>query len=610
MCGIAGILIANDDLPPEASGKLERALRHLQHRGPDDEGIAPIISTSGSTSVSGFLGHRRLAIVDVAGGQQPLTHQDGSTLVFNGEIYNFEGLRNTFHDVDWKTRSDTEVLLHVLRRDGVASLAGLNGMFAFAYWDAQKRKLWLARDAAGEKPLYYFVRGQVVAFASELDAILDLLPERPPADRQALAGYLQLGYFASPETAFEGVRKLEPGQWLSWESGKVESGQFWSPFTVPATLPLADSALLELVEDCVRSRLIGERRIGVFLSGGVDSSLVAALVTRVLGAERTHSFSIGFDDPQFDESAYSAAVARHLGTSHHHQRLSLQDVRGVIPEVLGALDEPSADASLLPTYLLSRFAAQHITVSLGGDGGDELFAGYRTHMLHRVLGLADRVPGATSLLRHSNLFRSQNHWLAPESPSAPLHRHLGSVSLFSAHEVRRWLPEAMTETALEHSWIEHVTAQGRSPLADILKLDFRYYLGDAVLQKVDRASMAHSLEVRAPLLDRRLVDYALGLPVSDKFSLHQGKQPLRRLLAQLVPTRLWNQRKQGFAVPLGRWFREGLLDDLRSSMSYLEFWGLPGSDELLRQAESGKSARVPHRLWSLFVLASIARRYG
>ena len=443
-----------------------------------------------------------------------------------------------------------------------------------------------------------------------MNAILALLPRTPAPDRDALAGYLQLGYFASPRTAFDGVRKLEPGQWLCWDFGKVETGRYWNPFNVPPTDPLTDSAFLALVEDCIRSRLIGERRIGVFLSGGVDSSLVAALVARVLGREQTHSFSIGFDDPAFDESQYSAAVAGYLGTKHHHQRLSLKEVRGIIPDALGAMDEPSADASILPTYLLSRFAAQDVTVSLGGDGGDELFAGYRTHALHRLMGWTDRIPGITRLLRQSGLARDKAHWLTPSADAAPLHRHLGSVTFFSPHEVRRWLPNVPIETALETAWNNCISpGADAASLAQILKLDFRYYLGDGVLQKVDRASMAHGLEVRAPLLDRRLVDYALGLATSHKFALHRGKAPLRKLLTGLVPPKLWNQKKQGFSVPLGRWFREGLLDELRSSLTYLEFWGLPGSDHILQEAQAAQDSRVPHRLWSLFVLASSAKRY-
>ena len=608
MCGIAGIFIANSELPDRTKADLAIALSRLQRRGPDDEGTSHIEDHRGETSVKGHVGHRRLSIVDVAGGHQPLAHDDGSILVFNGEIYNFETLRKSFRDVQWKTRSDTEVLLHVLKRDGFTRLADLNGMFAFAYWDSPTRKLWLARDAAGEKPLYYSVQDNRLAFASELHAILALLPGSPTPDREALAGYLQLGYFASPSTAFDGVRKLEPGQWLCWDSGRVETGHYWSPFAVAPTRPMRDGALLELVEDCVRSRLIGERRIGVFLSGGVDSSLVAALVARVLGPTMTHSFSIGFDDPAFDESQYSSAVSGYLGTRHHHRRLSLQDVRGSISEALLALDEPNADASILPTYLLSRFAAEHITVSLGGDGGDELFAGYRTHSLHRLMHWAERVPGLSSLVRQIGIARDKGHWFRPRSGTAPLHRHLGSVTLFSPQEVGRWLPEVPVTSPLETAWHEQVLGTETS-LADILKLDFRFYLGDCVLQKVDRASMAHSLEVRAPLLDRRLVDYALGLPVSRKFDLHRGKAPLRRLLAGLVPPSLWNQRKQGFSVPLDRWFREGLLAELQASVGDLDFWGLPASGQILTDAQAAGSARVPHRLWSLFVLALSARRY-
>jgi asparagine synthase (glutamine-hydrolysing) len=261
--------------------------------------------------------------------------------------------------------------------------------------------------------------------------------------------------------------------------------------------------------------------------------------------------------------------------------------------------------------LLSRLAAKDVTVFLGGDGGDELFAGYRTHSLHRLMGWADRIPGAVGLLQQSGLIRNQAHWLTPSSASAPLFRHLGSVSYFSQPEIERWLPGAASGSALEAEWVRCGTPQLDSDLlATILKLDFRYYLGDAVLQKVDRASMAHGLEVRAPLLDRRLVAYGLGLAPRHKFDLLRGKAPLRRVLTTLVPKALWNQKKQGFSVPLDRWFRGTLLDELRGSLKNLEFWGMNNSQSFIPEAQTAKESRVPHRLWSLFVLAKLAQRYA
>lgn len=557
--------------------------------------------------MAGLLGHRRLAIVDVAGGHQPLVDEDGSVLVFNGEIYNFESLRSGISGCRWRTRSDTEVLLRVLQRGVVAGLPRLNGMFAFAFWDAGADRLWLARDAGGEKPVYFAPWADGIAFASELAALLPLLPATPAPDPEGVAAFLRLGYVPSPATIFAGVRKLEPGQWLSWQGGRIETGYFWQAMAVAETRPMPDVELRELLEDCVRSRLIGERRLGVFLSGGIDSTLVAALAAQSLGPDRTLTFSVGFEDPAFDETAYSSAVAHHLGTCHHHQRVGLGELRASVEPVLAGLDEPSADASLLPTYVLSRFAAGEVTVSLGGDGGDELFAGYHTHALHRLVGGLERLPGALALLRHSPLGRSRGHWFEAGGSGAALRRHLGSVSLYTAGEVSRWLPHVTGVTAPERAWA--TWAHGGDALADVLRFDFRYYLGDAVLQKVDRASMAHSLEVRAPLLDRRLVDYALGLPSATKFSGRRGKAPLRRLLAGLVPPALWNQRKQGFSVPLARWFDSGLLADLRERLDGLAFWGLPADDGVIARAKAAPPSRVPHRLWALYVLARMSDRY-
>jgi len=611
MCGIAGILHSGSELPPSADRKLANALLRLRHRGPDDQGVTSISSTNAGARITGLFGHRRLSIVDVAGGHQPLVHADHSAFVFNGEIYNYKSLRDSLSDIEWRTNSDSEVLFELLRRDGPACLALLNGMFAFAHWDAAGERLLLARDAAGEKPLYYLATPDAIVFASELTALLELTDGRPAVDRAALAGFLRLGYFAAPTTAFVGIRKLEPGQCVTWHRGRTSSEHYWTAFGAPETQAIDARAELCLLDDAVRSRLIGERRIGVFLSGGVDSSLVAALVAKTVGPGSTHTFSIGFEDPAYDESPYSAGVARYLSTRHHSERLSTSDLRRAVPAALAALDEPLADSSIVPTYLLSAFAARDVTVALGGDGGDELFAGYRTHRLHHLIRVAQRIPGAVAALRALLPRRHPlSRWLLPEGAAAPASRHLASVSLFSAAEVERLLPGVEGTSCAEVLISADLTASGmQDALSRILRADFRFYMGDGVLQKVDRASMAHSLEVRAPLLDRNLVDYAIGLPSGGKLSMFRSKRPLRAALASLIPPQVWNQRKTGFSIPVQSLLDNGLNDELRQSRPDLEFWGLDLPQDFALDAPSGLASRAPHRLWCLYVLMHLSRRY-
>lgn len=591
MCGIAGILSPNP-----SPRHLSRGLHFLKHRGPDEEGFQNL---SYRDEVIGLVGHRRLSIIDVSGGHQPWTDETGSLLTFNGEIYNFSDLKRELDRTSnhhWKSHSDTEVLFEWLKAHGKDGLSRINGMFAFAFWDAANGRLLLARDTAGEKPLYYSHQNGSLLFASELRSILSMMDTLPKPDPQGISDFLTLGYFPSPRTPFEGVSKLEPGQWIEWSQGKLTQGYYWSVKQVHQQEPLSDSQLDHLISDSVNLRLIGERPFGIFLSGGVDSSLVAAYASRLIGPEKTHTFSIGFDEKEFDETEFSNAVAKHLKVQHHHKRIVLDEVLDRLPDILAAMDEPTADASFIPTYLLSEFASEKVVVALGGDGGDELFAGYKTHFLHRMVELASALPlGRKGMSVFSQLGlvpENKAHWLKQD----PLTRHLSSVSYFESGEIAAisdWTTQA--KAFFDESSAEDV-------VQSICRFDFRFYLGDGVLQKVDRASMAHSLEVRAPLLDRRLVDYGLGLASSQKISGTRGKMPLRRLLAQKVPKELWNPKKQGFSVPLAQWFEKALDAKLERSMDALAFWNLD-PEQALGKVSRANSTRISHRKWMLYILA-------
>lgn len=576
MCGIVGNVVARADLRPDVT-VLKRMNDRLVHRGPDDAGFF----------VRGPVGlaMRRLRIIDLATGQQPMSGEDGRVhVISNGEIYNYGELRRDLSARGhiFTTQSDTEVVVHGWEEHGIASINHLEGMFALAIWDESSRTLVLARDRIGIKPLYYAVLPDQLVFASELKALV----EHPGIDRTldltALSRYLAHEYVPAPHAIFRSIRKLPAGHWLTYTGGQVKIEPYWD---VPARhaercdAVEAARALREALERSVREHLVSDVPLGVFLSGGIDSSAVAAFATRHI-AGRLRTFSLGFDESSFDESGPARRVAQALGTEHHEEILGARAGLDLIASLPDLLDEPLGDASFLPMYLLSRFTRRSVTVALSGDGGDELFAGYPTYQAHQLARVFELVPGwirrtlvrpavqrlPVSLDNLSLDFRLKRFVEGMEL--AGVERHAAWLGSFTPAEQRDLLTpdvlarmDAPPSYAAMHEIVSH--APTAEPLERMLYLDLKGYLGEGVLTKVDRASMACSLEVRVPFLDRRVVELAASLPPGLKLRGLTTKYVLKRALAGLLPPDILRRPKKGFGVPLGRWFRGDLAPLLR-----------------------------------------------
>ena len=569
MCGIAGFVGEG------GRADLERMTARLAHRGPDADGFF-------ADAVNGIhLGHRRLSIIDLAGGAQPMPTADGKqVIVFNGEIYNHLELRAELKArgcVFQTDHSDTEVLLHGYREYGEAFVEKLNGMWAFAIWDAEKRRLFLSRDRFGKKPLYWFFREGTFAFASELTALLEH-PESPRSvSRTALLKFFAYALIPAPHSAVQGIWKLPAGHNLILETGKVPVVKRYWRYQLEVDDALAQRSeaslaeeLLERLERAVKRRLMADVPLGVFLSGGVDSTAIAALAARHVGAGRLRTFSIGFSEPTYDESAFARRAADFLKTNHENEQLDLDKACEVLPQIFDMLDEPQGDNSLLPTWLLSRFTRRHVTVALGGDGGDELFAGYDTFRgLQKAENYARLVPkpvhGAIKALAgllpvsHANLsfdFKMKRG-LGGVSHPAPLW-NAAWLGALRPDELRRVFQEQVT---LEEIYSEAIETWEACRQPDLLNRTLQFYteiyLQDGILAKVDRASMMHGLEARSPFLDIEVADFARRLP--GHFKLRQGttKYLLKKALEPVLPADIIHRKKKGFGTPVGPWFRTG-----------------------------------------------------
>jgi asparagine synthase (glutamine-hydrolysing) len=576
----------------------------LAHRGPDDHGTW--VDPSGRVA----LGHRRLSIIDLSQeGHQPMLSADGRfAITYNGEIYNFKELRERLADagVRFRGASDTEVLVEAMAAWGVAeTMSRLNGMFAFAVWDRHQRRLTLARDRMGEKPLYYGRIGQGFAFASELKALCRHPAFSGTIDRGALAAYLRHDCVPAPLSIYEGIRKLQPGHLLHVEAGETDVGEstaYWSLSDVAAA-GLADpldgspSEIVDHVESAVASavglRMVADVPVGAFLSGGVDSSLVVALMG-VHGASPPRTFTIGFDDPTYDESVHAERVARHLGTDHTELRVTVDDIARAVSRMPAVYDEPFADSSQVPSFLVAEMTRRHVTVSLSGDGGDELFAGYtryqlfdrrlwhaRRHLPRRVRAGVGAALGAVP----PEAWDRAIGWAAPVLPSSVRQSRAGDkvqkMARILEHDSAR-----SAYTALMSRWKDPAEVlrddgplgastglpwrESASVVDQLMYCDQAGYLPDDILAKVDRATMAVSLEARVPLLDHHLVELAWRVPLGLKLRGGTGKWLLRQALARHVPLELFDRPKMGFGVPMGSWLRgplrdwaEGLLDRRR-----------------------------------------------
>jgi asparagine synthase (glutamine-hydrolysing) len=618
MCGILGVAgaVAID------AGMLRVMRDTLRHRGPDDAG--DWWSADGRVG----LAHRRLAIIDLSrDGRQPMTDRSGNLqIVFNGEIYNYRELREELRasGAQFRTQTDTEVILEAYRAWGLDCLKHLNGMFAFALYDQPQHRLVLARDRAGEKPLFYRVAGGALTFASELKAIL-ADPSCPrEIDSEALDCYLAFGYVPHEKCLVHGVQKLPQGHALTFDVGSGTS-HTWSYWALPAPgghdTPEADlvDELQHLLEDSVRLRLIADVPVGVMLSGGLDSSLVAALASRV-SAQPVRTFTISFPGHgHFDEAPHARRVAAHLGTEHTELPAEPATL-DLLSQLARQYDEPIADSSMVPTYLLSRLIRAEATVALGGDGGDELFGGYPHHswMQHQAM-MGRLIPepakrfasGAVKRLMPVGV-KGRNYALALTAP-----RPFDSVqfNVLFDQELRTRLLGPVGSLTAHPGTAERVKAAlctpGRSTLQEITALDFRTYLPDDILVKVDRASMLCSLEVRAPFLDQRLIEFAFGR-VPDRFRATRSARKilLRKLARRLLPPDFDVTRKQGFSLPLADWFKgdwgafiESVLTDRTSVM-----FDKSVVRELLQAQRAGRANM--HRLFALAMFELWRREYG
>jgi asparagine synthase (glutamine-hydrolysing) len=592
MCGITGFL---DTRPTKGSEELSVMVRRmatsLRHRGPEDEGVW-VDPASGIA-----FGHRRLSIIDLSPmGHQPMHSSCGRYVItYNGEIYNFQSLRDELLSLGqaFRGHSDTEVMLAAIARWGVeAALKKFNGMFAFALWDQQERTLYLSRDRAGEKPLYYGWAGHTLLFGSELKALLQHPDFRGEIDRGALMVYLRHNYIPAPHSIYKGIHKLPPGTFLAirgfgsdaspkpyWSARAVAEDGQRNPFN--GSEPEAVKELDSLLHQAVSMQMVADVPLGAFLSGGIDSSLVVAIM-QANSNRPVKTFTIGFENSDFNEAVAAKAVAKHLGTEHTELYVTPEEAMGVIPRLPSLYDEPFADSSQIPTFLVSQLARRHVTVSLSGDAGDELFGGYNTYLWGRSVqqkvgwlpqplkaGLAKSLNPFSRIDWNEFLGGSGSQSVLPQSLrrkdlNKVLHKLAGILKV-DQREALYWVlcsywmdPAAVVPNAKE-PWTaltdESKWAHIKEFMHVMMYLDAVMYLPDDILVKVDRAAMGVSLETRVPLLDHRVIEFAWKLPLKMKVKGDTGKRPLRQLLHKYVPKQLVDRPKQGFGVPIHEWLR-------------------------------------------------------
>lgn len=635
VCGIVG-------LTGPAAGDAVALMRDaMAHRGPDGAGLFADAHVA--------LGHRRLAIIDLSdAASQPFSNEEKTVhVVFNGEVYDYVERRAELQALGhrFRTASDTEVILRGYLAWGERIFEHLNGMFAIALYDARERKLVLARDRAGEKPLHYgWLRGKDgtrrFGFASELRALLSCpLAEKPRPSALGLARYLAYEYVPSPDSPLEGFAKLGPGEALALDlaAGKTRTWRYWTPDwgaragKLMVSFDEARERVAQTIEDSVRIRLRSDVPLGVFLSGGVDSSTVAAFARKLLPGRPLRTYAIGFEDATFDESAHARTVARHLATEHVEETVSERVLLETLPRVLAHQDEPLADSSLLPTWLVSSLARRHVTVVLGGDGGDELFCGYDPFKAWKTARVyAALVPG----FAHAGLTRAVGLWPSSTKKMSldfKAKRFLRGARAPEAHRLQAWMgpfapPEVVSLLApglraalgdLDATRLYAPTERAWSEAGAVSDVDrqsavyARTYMPDGVLQKVDRASMAHALETRAPLLDPALMDLAFRLPPEHKFA-GETKRVLKAVARALVPPSVIDRPKQGFAVPLARWLRGPLLGLVEESLApdRVRSGGVldhAAVEELLRRNRAGRAD--PRQLWTVLVLETWRARW-
>jgi asparagine synthase (glutamine-hydrolysing) len=621
MCGIAGV-ISQDMRPPAELERLVTPMAGAQaHRGPD--------ACGSWADAHCALAHRRLAIIDLSdAGRQPMSNAAGTLWIsFNGEIYNFQALRAELesHGHRFRTRTDTEVILHAYEQWGEGCLSRLRGMFAFAIWDQPKRRLLLARDRVGKKPLVYARLGNEFLFASELQGLLAHAPLPRDVNLPAMDAYLSYGYIPAPQTGFRAVQKLPPAHYLTLDvtpaGFETHIERYWSlDYRPKLRMSEADAceALREKLAEAVRLRMISDVPLGAFLSGGIDSSIVVGLMAKQSGA-RVKTFSIGFQEAAYNELDHARRIADKWGTDHQEFVVE-PDAIGILPTLVRHYGEPYADSSAIPTFYVSQLTRRHVTVALNGDGGDESFAGYERYLANRYAERLQTVPGVAAAARA--LARAVPDSINPKSRVRHLHRFLnvaaepmrtrypGWLTFFSREAKQRLCSREFLAQQGRDGWLGSLFDSSLDPPLDpvdaAMAVDVRSYLPYDLLVKVDITSMANSLEARSPFLDHEVMELAARLPVAYKVRGRELKRTLKRAFADLLPPENVHRRKMGFGVPVGQWFRGPLRDFLRDALLSKPALdrGYFHAAEVRRLVDSHLAGRADFsfQLWNLLML--------
>ncbi|MBL8180224.1 MAG: asparagine synthase (glutamine-hydrolyzing) [Blastocatellia bacterium] len=623
MCGIVGFV--NNGARASERSVLGRMNDAIVHRGPDEDGYF----------VKGNVGlaMRRLSIIDLASGQQPIFTPDGTKcIVFNGEIYNYQELREGLiargHTL--KTKSDTEAVLHLYDEYGPDCLQHLRGMFAIAIWDDVEKTLFLARDRVGKKPILYSHQpnGDLI-FGSEFQALLKHPSVSRDVDYNAIDSYLSYICVPAPQTAFKAIRKLEPGHWLRWKAGEIETRRYWLP-DFSKKIKISEEEAIEettrILRESTRLRMISEVPLGAFLSGGVDSSAIVALMAQE-SSTPVKTFSIGFEDEDFSELKYAKKVAEHVG-AEYNEFIVRPNATEILPTLVDHYGEPYADSSALPTYYVSRETRQHVTVALNGDGGDESFAGYERYMAMQVAELYRKVPFRKMLFepfvnalpsseKKKTRIRDAQRFLISANMDRPMRyfHWMSSIKQKSKQAIYTdSFKQMVAENRAEHflsDWYEK--ANGTGVIDSTLLTDQMTYLPNDLLVKVDIASMANSLEARSPFLDHKMIEFAASLPENLKVNRYRPKYLLKKVAARLVPPEVIYRQKMGFGVPIGRWFRGDLKDMVYSTLLSEKAAGRgifkPESVKRMLDRHVSFEEDSTHQIWSLLMLELWFQRF-
>ncbi len=622
MCGIVGLIVSRQT--SSAFESLRRMAKVIAYRGPDDEGFFEVPTRDNERFVG--LGHRRLSIIDLGTGHQPISNEDGSVqIVFNGEIYNYQELREELIKRGHRfiTASDTETIVHAYEEYGESCVQRFRGMFAFAIWDANRQRLFLARDRFGKKPLFIYARDGVLLFASEIKALLTFSGIQTGVDQEAVWDYLSYRYVPAPKTLFTNIRKLMPGSYAVWENGALNETRYYSP---PDRQPYADGqtppdpvgAFLSLLEESVRIRMISDVPFGAFLSGGVDSSAVVGLMTRH-SALPVKTFSVGFAETAYSELAYAREIADQFATDHHELIVSQNHLIDELPALVRFRDAPVSEPSDIPIYLLSKDARRSVKMVLTGEGSDEFLGGYPKHVFERYVGAYQRIP---SLLRHDLIepliyampyrfhrAKTAIRNLGLADPAERLPRWFGALSRQEKDDLVSFNPLRK----IDNSGIQLEPVSGNSPLRRILYFDQTSWLPDNLLERGDRMTMAASLEARMPFMDHKLAAFVSSLPDKYRVRGRRTKWLLYEAMKRMLPLSILNRPKVGFRVPVNEWFRGPMRDYLYDHLTgpdsrTASYYRHDVLERVLREHVGGRQ-NYEKLLWALLNLEIWHRQY-